>query len=81
MVDLVASSHLENNLDHPMGPWLYTSSCMHCVSVSMEQDGEGLGAMWGEEKAQKMLNTAGFKHVDIKRINHDPFNNYYIARR
>ncbi len=79
MVDLAASSYLEKNLDHPLGPWLYTSSCMHCVSVSMEQGGEGLGAMWGEEKALSMLNEAGFSQVDIQRIANDPFNNYYIA--
>lgn len=79
MVDLAASSYLEKNLDHPLGPWLYTSSCMHCVSVSKAQDGEGLGAMWGEEKALAMLNEAGFGQVEITRITNDPFNNYYIA--
>ena len=80
MVDLAASSHLENNMNHPLGPWLYTSSCMHCVSVSMHQGGEGLGAMWGQEKALELLNASGFEHVTIKRINDDPFNNYYIAK-
>ncbi len=81
MVDLAASSNLEENMEHPLGPWLYTSSCMHCVTVSLEQGGEGLGAMWGEQKAMAMLEAAGFDQVSIKRIKDDPFNNYYIARR
>lgn len=81
MVDLAASSNLEDNINHPLGSWLYTSSCMHCVTVSMQQGGEGLGAMWGEQKAMAMLADAGFNQVSVKKINDDPFNNYYIARR
>ena len=43
MVDIAASGKLEENLDHPVGPWLYTSSCMHCVPVSLDQGGQGSG--------------------------------------
>jgi hypothetical protein len=28
-----------------------------------------------------MLGEAGFGNVDVKRIDGDPFNNYYVARR
>ena len=42
--DLCASSHLGENLDHPIGTFGYTVSCMHCMSVSLAYDGEGLGA-------------------------------------
>ena len=28
-----------------------------------------------------MLGAAGFGKVDVKRIDGDPFNNYYVARR
>ncbi|MEM1168126.1 MAG: class I SAM-dependent methyltransferase [Cyanobacteria bacterium P01_H01_bin.35] len=80
MVDLGASSNLHENLDHPLGPWLYTTSCMHCMTVSLGQNGAGLGAMWGEQKAVKMLNEAGFINVDVKQISEDIFNNYYIAK-
>ncbi|GGA26504.1 class I SAM-dependent methyltransferase [Okeania sp. KiyG1] len=80
MVDLAASSHLHENLDNPLGSWLYTTSCMHCMTVSLGQNGAGLGAMWGEQKALKMLNEAGFINVDIQQIPEDIFNNYYIAK-
>jgi 2-polyprenyl-3-methyl-5-hydroxy-6-metoxy-1,4-benzoquinol methylase len=29
MVDVNSSSHLEENLDHVLGPMMYTVSCMH----------------------------------------------------
>lgn len=81
MVDVAASSQLEENLDHPLGPWGYTISCMHCMTVSLALDGAGLGAMWGEQKARQMLADVGFSCVDVKRIQSDLFNNYYIAAK
>ena len=52
MQDIKGSSDIHNNMDHPLGPALYTISCMHCMTVSLAQNGEGLGAMWGEEKTR-----------------------------
>jgi hypothetical protein len=79
MVDIGASSKLEENLDHPFGPWLYTVSCMHCMTVSLALAGEGLGTMWGEQKARAMLAEAGFSEVVVKRLEADVFNAYYLA--
>jgi 2-polyprenyl-3-methyl-5-hydroxy-6-metoxy-1,4-benzoquinol methylase len=81
MQDLAGSSHHHNNLDHPIGPFLYTISCMHCMTVSLAQGGAGLGAMWGEEKAKQMLEEAGFKEVEIEQLPHDFQNYYYIATK
>lgn len=78
MQDIAGSSHLHKNIDHPIAPLLYTISCMHCMSVSLAQDGAGLGAMWGEEKACEMLNDAGFSKVEVKKLSHDFQNNFYI---
>jgi len=80
MVDIKASSHVHENLDHPMGPFLYTTSTMHCMTVSLALGGEGLGTMWGEQKALELLAEAGFTGVAVKQIEGDPFNNYYVAR-
>jgi hypothetical protein len=38
-VDIAASSRLADNVDHPMGPFLYTISCMHCMTVSLASGG------------------------------------------
>ncbi|UCD50801.1 MAG: methyltransferase domain-containing protein [Phycisphaerales bacterium] len=81
MQDISASSHMHENRDHPAGPLLYTISCMHCMSVSLAQNGAGLGAMWGREKALELLEAAGFTSVNIKRLPHDFQNDFYIATK
>lgn len=81
MVDIAASSHLEDNVDHPLGPTLYALSTMHCMTVSLASDGAGLGTVWGEQKALEMLGEAGFDPVQVRRIEGDVFNNYYVAQR
>jgi 2-polyprenyl-3-methyl-5-hydroxy-6-metoxy-1,4-benzoquinol methylase len=80
MVDIAASSLLERNLDNPLAPFLFTVSTMHCMTVSLAQGGEGLGACWGEEKARQLLTEAGFPSVDVSRVEGDPLNAYYICR-
>lgn len=79
MQDIAGSSKLENNLDHPLSPFLYTVSCLHCMTVSLALNGKGLGAMWGKEKAIEMLKEAGFTNVEVKQLPHDPINYFYVA--
>ena len=45
-VDARASSTLDDNLDHPFAPFLYSVSCLHCMTVSLAEGGMGLGAAW-----------------------------------
>ncbi len=79
MQDIAASSNVENNIDLPIAPFLYTVSCMHCMSVSLAGGGPGLGAMWGKEKALEMLKNAGFRDIRIEQLSHDIQNYYYIT--
>jgi hypothetical protein len=79
MQDIAASSHVHHNADHPIGPFIYTISCMHCMSVSLAQGGMGLGAAWGREKALEMLADAGFEDVRVEQLDHDFQNYYYIT--
>jgi SAM-dependent methyltransferase len=80
MQDIQGSSHHHENLDHPGGPLLYMISCMHCMTVSLAQGGDGLGAMWGEQRARELLAEAGFTSVDVHLLEHDPFNAYFVVR-
>ena len=80
-VDTSASSKLADNLGHPLATFLYTVSCMHCMTVSLADGGMGLGTMWGEQTARKMLGEAGFTSVEAKRIDGDIVNAYIIARK
>ncbi|MFI7066690.1 class I SAM-dependent methyltransferase [Kribbella sp. NPDC050124] len=81
MVDIRASSNLEENLDHPFGVFLYAASTVHCTPVSLYLDGDGLGTMWGEQRARQMLADAGFTSVDVTYVEADVFNTYYICRK
>jgi len=81
MVDIQASSHVHENIEHMMGPLLYTISCMHCMTVSLAQGGEGLGTVWGEQQATQLLRDAGFTSIEIKHQPADIFNSYYVCTK
>ena len=81
MQDIKGSSHVYNNVGHPLGTFLYTVSCLHCMTVSLAQGGEGLGAMWGEEKTREYLRLAGFASVEKHELAHDILNNWYVVRK
>ena len=81
MVDIRAESAVGDNLDHPLGTFLYTISTMHCMTVSLALGGAGLGTAWGRSTATRMLAEAGFGSVEIAEIDEDFVNDYYIARR
>jgi SAM-dependent methyltransferase len=81
MQDISGSGHVHEDIDHPLGTLLYTVSCMHCMTVSLAQGGEGLGAMWGEEKTIDYLKRAGFRSMVTKSLAHDVQNNYYVVHK
>jgi ubiquinone/menaquinone biosynthesis C-methylase UbiE len=81
MQDIRGSSEIHRNMEHPLGPLLYAISTMHCMTVSLAQGGEGLGAMWGEEKTREYLQRAGFRSIETKNLAHDIQNNWYVVRK
>jgi 2-polyprenyl-3-methyl-5-hydroxy-6-metoxy-1,4-benzoquinol methylase len=81
MQEIKGSSHVYNNISHPIGTFLYTASCLHCMTVSLAQGGEGLGAMWGEEKTREYLQRAGFRSVEKHELAHDNQSNWYVIRK
>jgi len=81
MQEIAGSSRLERDLDHPVAPFLYTISCLNCMTVSLSQGGMGLGAMWGAETATRMLEEAGFRDIEVRSLPHDVLNQYFTATR
>lgn len=81
MIDIAAKTDQAENKSHPMGPFLYTVSLMHCMPVGLAGGGTGLGMMWGEEKAVEMLKAAGFEKAEVVQMAHDPFNLHYLCRK
>jgi hypothetical protein len=51
------------------------------MTVSLAASGAGLGAMWGERTARRMLAEAGFGSVEVRTLPHDPINLYYVVRK
>ena len=49
------------------------------MPVSLALGGEGLGTAWRQQQALELLHEAGFKSVEVKQIEGDIFNSYYIA--
>jgi Zn-dependent membrane protease YugP len=51
------------------------------MTVSLAEDGAGLGTMWGEQVASQMLREAGFTQIEVKHVKDDVMNSYYIASK
>jgi hypothetical protein len=50
------------------------------MTVSLAQGGEGLGTLWGEQKARELIAEAGFSTVEVNRLEHDIMNAYFVAQ-
>ncbi|MFC5993301.1 methyltransferase domain-containing protein [Pseudonocardia hispaniensis] len=79
MMDVKAASALEDNVGNPLAPMLYGVSTLHCMTVSLAQGGAGLGTVWGEQLALRMLADAGFGDVVVHDVPDDPLDVLYVA--
>lgn len=80
MQDIASETDLGDNLERPWAPFFYSLSYNHCMTVSLERGGAGLGTCWGRHRASAMLKEAGFAEVDQHSLEHDLFNDFYVAR-
>ena len=65
MIEFKFSSRVEENVGNPFAPMYYGFSLMHCMPVSLAVGGQGLGTVWGEQTARRMLAEAGFGKVVV----------------
>lgn len=78
MVEPTVGDTLEDNLN-PGGAMMYAMSTLHCLTQSLANEGEGLGAAWGPKQAERYCRDAGFTH--FRRLDVDnPFNSFYEVR-
>ena len=75
------SSNLEENVAHPLAPFIYAISTLHCLTISLAHGGAGLGTAWGEQVARTMLRDAGFGEVTVLDVPDEPINALFVARR
>jgi hypothetical protein len=59
---------------------MYGVSVLHCMTVSLAVDGAGLGTVWGEQTARRLLGEAGFRSVEAVDAP-GPQNTIFICRR
>jgi hypothetical protein len=53
---------------------------MHCMTVSLAHDGEGLGSVIGENLAHELAIEAGFSSFAILPVD-NPFHQIFVLRR
>ena len=82
MVDVKASSNLEDDPGHPLGVLAVhrLDDALHDGVTVRGRRGTRFYT-WDEQLALSMLGDAGFTAVQVAGIDVDPFNNYYVARK
>jgi hypothetical protein len=80
MLEPKASSNLEDNVGQPFTAYMYGMSVLHCMTVSLAENGAGLGTAWGEQTARRLLAEAGFASVDVVDAP-GPQNSIYLCRK
>jgi SAM-dependent methyltransferase len=73
------ADRLEENLT-PVGRTTYGASTMHCMTVSLAQGGEGLGAVIGTSLARELAIEAGFASFDRLAIK-NPYHQVFVLRK
>jgi SAM-dependent methyltransferase len=76
-----AADTLAGNLANPMAPVLYSVSTLHCMTVSLAHGGAGIGTVFGEQRARKMLADAGFAEPEVQPAPGNPFGAVYLTRK
>jgi SAM-dependent methyltransferase len=74
-----AGDSLEENLNL-QGRTMYGASTMHCMTVSLAQGGDGLGAVVGETKARTLGQAAGFSRFERLPVK-NPVHQIFVLRR
>ncbi len=74
-----ASDRLEDNLT-PIGRTMYGASTMHCMTVSLANGGEGLGAVIGEGLARELAREAGFAGFERLPVK-NPYHQLFAVRK
>ncbi len=78
MVEPTAGDKIEDNLNM-VGAMLYAMSTLHCLTQSLANAGEGLGAAWGPKLAECYCRDAGFTQFRRLDVEH-PMNSFYEIR-
>jgi SAM-dependent methyltransferase len=76
-----AGDSLEENLGNPFAPVLYSTSTLHCMTISLAHGGAGIGTAFGEQMARDLLAAAGFGAVEVHPAPGDPIDVVYVTHK
>ena len=74
-----AGDRLEENLTSA-GRTMYGASTMHCLTVSLAHEGEGLGSVIGEKLASELAQEAGFSKFERLAVK-NPYHQIFVIRK
>lgn len=80
MMEPNISSNLEDNMND-RGALLYGVSALHCMTQSLAAGGEGLGAAWGRQMAERYATRAGFTSFGRLEDITNRFSAFYLLKR
>ena len=69
MMEIAVGDTLADNLN-TRGRMFYSVSTLHCLTVSLAHNGEGIGTVMGEAKARELAVEAGFAHFRRLPVDH-----------
>ena len=64
-----------------MASILFGASTLHCLTVSLAHGGAGIGTVFGEQLARRMLTDAGFVDLQVVPAPGDPADAVYVCRK
>jgi 2-polyprenyl-3-methyl-5-hydroxy-6-metoxy-1,4-benzoquinol methylase len=73
--------NLAENLANPMAPVMYSLSTLHCLTVSLAHGGAGIGTVFGEQHARRLLRAAGFDEAAVHPAPGHPFDAVYVTNK
>ena len=76
-----AADTLAENLANPMAQVQYSVSTLHCLTVSLAHGGAGIGTVFGEQLASRMLASAGFAEPQVRPAPGNPLAAVYVTTK
>ncbi|XP_033634686.1 uncharacterized protein LOC117295970 [Asterias rubens] len=80
VMEVNARSEIKDNMDMPFASTFYTNSMFHCMTVQLNAGGEGLGNMWGRERAEETLRDGGFNVETFPSPFEGSFNCHFLCK-
>jgi len=80
MAEPRGGNSLEENIENPMAPMMYSISTLYCMTTCLAQGGPGHGTLMGPKIAEELCKEAGFNSFQVSKIQ-NATNIFYEVRK